>query len=220
MVTNEASVKGRCFGNMRFSVNWYGDSDDAQLRGHHRRGEYGYSRNRPATLLSFSERFYRQCENIAYPALRPDHPGCARIDLQFAPQAQDLDIDAPIENILVNSSGLQQMFPREGPLGRFEKGQQQRILAFAQRDRIRVWVQDSSATPFEQPTAESVSASLRIASSCHPPHFLSPQHGSDACKQFSKAEGFYDVIIRAKFEADDPIDFVRAMTGRDDDRNV
>src|SRR6202035_2009486 len=33
----------------------------------------------------------------------------------------------------------------------------------------------------------------------------------------TKAEGFYNVIIRAKFEADDPIDFVRAMTGRGDD---
>jgi len=51
MVTNEASVEGRCFGNMRFSVNWYGDSDDAQLRDHHRRGEYGYSRNCPAPLF-------------------------------------------------------------------------------------------------------------------------------------------------------------------------
>ena len=55
-----------------------------------------------------------------------------------APQPQDLDIDAAIENILVNSGGLQQVFPRQRPLRRFEKGQQQRILAFAQRDRRRI----------------------------------------------------------------------------------
>ena len=44
--------------------------------------------------------------------------------VQLAPRPQDLDIDAAIENILVNSGGLQQVFPRQRPLRRFEKGQQ------------------------------------------------------------------------------------------------
>ena len=34
------------FGNIRFSVNWYGDSDDRQLQDHHRRRRYGYGCSR------------------------------------------------------------------------------------------------------------------------------------------------------------------------------
>jgi|GraSoi2013_115cm_1033766.scaffolds.fasta_scaffold478797_1 hypothetical protein len=70
------------------------------------------------------KRFDRQREDIADAAFRLDHARCAGIDLQFAPQPQDLDIDAPIENIFVNSGGLKQMLPRERPLRCFEKGKQ------------------------------------------------------------------------------------------------
>ncbi len=56
--------------------------------------------------------------------------------------------------------------------------------------------------------------------SCDPPHFLPPQYGTDAGKQLSEAEWFYDVVVRTEFEADDAIDFVGTMASRDDDRNV
>src|ERR1700736_6545423 len=166
------------------------------------------------------ERFDRQRECIADAAFRLDHARCTGIDLQFAPQPQDLDIDAPIENIFVNSGGLKQMLPRERPLRRFEKGQQQCILAFAQRDRGRGGVDESSATPIKLPAIEPVPASLRIMGSCDPPHFLPPQYGTDAGEQLSEAEWLYDVVVRTEFEADDAIDFVGTMTRRDDDRNV
>src|SRR5258706_1330821 len=85
-----------------------------------------------------------------------NHARCTEISLQLAPRPQDVDIDAAIENILVNSGGLQQVFPRQQPPRRFEKGQQQRILAFAQRDRRRIGIEQSSATPFELPALESI----------------------------------------------------------------
>src|SRR5258708_35718530 len=155
---------------MRFPANRYGDSDDGRLRDHHRRGQYGYNRNCTAPhFYHFSERFDRQREDIADAALRLNHVRRTRIDLQFAPQPQDLDIDASIENILVNSGGLQQMLPRERPLGRFEKGQQQRILAFAQRDRRRIGIEQPSAPPIKPPASESIPASLRITSPPNPP---------------------------------------------------
>jgi hypothetical protein len=56
----------------------------------------------------------------------------------------------------MNSGGLPQMLPRERPLRRFEKGQQQRILTFAQRDRRRIGIDESTATPFKLPAVESV----------------------------------------------------------------
>src|SRR6202158_3553279 len=173
-----------------------------------------------STFSSLLERFYRQREDIADAALSLDHARCTRIDLQFAPQPQDLDIDAPIENIVVHSGGLKQMLPRERPLGCFEKGKQQGILALAQRDRRRGGVDESSATPIKLRAVESIPASLRIMGSCDPPHFLPPQYRTDAGKQLSKAEWLYDVVVRTEFETDDAIDFVGTMAGRDDDRNV
>src|ERR1700682_2573213 len=206
---------------MRFPANRYGDSDDGRLRDHHRGGQYGYTRNCTAPhFYHFSERFDRQREDIADAALRLNHARCTRIDFQFAPQPQDLDIDASIENILVNSGGLQQMLPRERSLRRFEKGQQQRILAFAQRDRRRIGIDESPATPFTLPAVESVPASLGIMGSRDPPHFLPPQHGTDTGKQLPEAEGLYDIVVRPEFETDDAIDFVGTMAGRDDHRNI
>jgi hypothetical protein len=168
----------------------------------------------------FLERFDLQREDIADASLSLDHARCTRIDLQFAPQPQDLDINAPIENIFVNSCSLKQMLPRQRPLRRFEKGQQQRILAFAQRDRRRIGIDEFTATPFKLPAVESVTASLRIMGTCNPSRFLPPQYGANAGKQLSEAEWFYDVVVRTELETDDAIDFVATMAGRDDDRDV
>ncbi len=60
-----------------------------------------------AAFPSFLERFYRQREHITDTALGSDNARRTGIDLEFAPQPQDLDIDAPIENIFVNPRGLQ-----------------------------------------------------------------------------------------------------------------
>src|ERR1700694_3555295 len=159
--TNEGNGEDWRFGNMRFSVNWHGDSDGCRLRDHHRRVQYGYNRNCAAPHFHhFLERFDRQREQIADVALGLDYARCTRIDLQFAPAPQHLDLDAPIENIFVNSGGLKQMLPRQRPLGCCEKGKQQGILALAQRDRRRGGVDESSATPIKLPAVESIPASL------------------------------------------------------------
>ena len=149
------------------------------------------------TFSSFLERFDRQREAIANAALGLNHPRCPRIDLELAPQPQDLDINASIENIFMNSGSLQQMLPRERPQRRCEKGQQQRILALAQRDRPRTVIEEPPAATFELPAVESVPASLRIMAPRHPPHFPPPQHGTDTGKQFPEAEWLYDAVVRA-----------------------
>ena len=104
-------------------MNWHGDSDGCQLQDHHRRGQYGYGCNCAAPRFQhFLERFDLQREDITDASLSLDHARCTRIDLQFARQPQDLDINAPITNIFVNSCGLKQILPRERPLRRFEEG--------------------------------------------------------------------------------------------------
>jgi len=202
-------------------MNRHEGFDDWQLRDHHWPGQYGYGRNFAAPHSHhFLEWLDWQREHIADTALSLDHARCTRIDLQFAPQPQDLDIDAPVEDIIVNSRCLQQMLARERPLGCFEKGEQQGILTFAQRDRRLIAVYESSAATLKPPATESVSAALRIMRACSSPHFPSPQYGTDACKQFSETEWFYDIVVRTEFETDDAIDFVGTMAGRDDHRNI
>jgi hypothetical protein len=173
-----------------------------------------------STFPSFLERFYGQREHITDAALGLDHARRTGIDLKFAPQPQDLHVDAPIENIFVNSGGLKQMLAQQRPLRRFEKGQQQRILALAQRDRRRAGIDQSAAAPFELPAAEPVPASLRVLGSCSAPHFLPPQYGADPGKQFPEAEWLYNIVVRPEFETDDAIDLVGTMAGCDDDRNI
>src|SRR5258705_10202860 len=161
-----------------------------------------------------------QREDISHTALGLDHTWRTGIDLELAPQPQHLHVNASIENILVNAGGLQQLFSRERPLRRLEKGQQQSVLALAQRARLRIGIEQFPATPLELPAIEPVSASLRLMGTCDASHFLPPQHGTDTGKQFPEAEWLDNVVVRAEFEADDAIDFVRAMPGGDDHRNV
>src|ERR1700730_15412116 len=112
------------------------------------------------------------------------------------------------------------MLARKGTLRSFQKGQQQAILAFAQRDRGPVAVNESSATALELPALETVAAPLRVARTCSSSDFLPSQHRTDPGQQFPKTERFYNIIIRTEFKADDAIDFFGTMTGGDDDRNV
>jgi hypothetical protein len=87
--------------------------------------------------VSSSERallFDRQRKNIANAALGPDHPRRIQINLQLAPQPQDPNINAAIEDIFMNSRRTQEMLARKRSLWRFQKRQQQGVLTFAQRD--------------------------------------------------------------------------------------
>ena len=76
----------------------------------------------------------RQRKNIANAALGPDHPRRIRINLQLASQPQDLNIDAAIEDIFMNSRRAQEMLARKRSPWRFQKRQQQGVLTVAQRD--------------------------------------------------------------------------------------
>src|SRR5258705_3656484 len=94
------------------------------------------------------------------------------------------------------------------------------MLALAQCDWRPIGVEQSAEAPLELPALEPVSTSFRIVGAGGPSHLLPPQDGTDPGEQFPEAERLDNVIIRAEFEANDSIDLVGAMAGRDDDRNV
>src|SRR5258708_35449358 len=164
--------------------------------------------------------FYRQRKHIADAALGLDHARCPRIDLQLASQPQHLDVDAAIENVLVEPGGLQQMLARQESLRGFEKGNQQRVFALAQHDLHTLGIDQLAAAALKLPAVEPVATPLRIAGACNPSQFLAAQYRADARQQFPQAERLDDVVVRAELEADDAIDLVEAMTGQDDDGHV
>jgi hypothetical protein len=83
------------------------------------------------------------------------------IGLQLAPQAQYLHVDAAIEDIFVDPGRLKKVFAGKRSLRSVEKRNQQRILAFGQRDRDSVGIIEAAAR----------------RSSCQPPNRQRPLSG-------------------------------------------
>ena len=87
---------------------------------------------RYAALIRPTALFDGNCKDIADAAFGLDDARHLRVCLQFAPQPQDLNIDAAIEDVFVEPRRLQQILARKRSLRRIEEGQQQGVLAFAQ----------------------------------------------------------------------------------------
>src|SRR5437588_4015824 len=120
-------------------------------------------KNQVTVVAEASEAVDRQGKHVADPALGSNDAGCARIGFELAPQSQNLNVDAAVENVLVHARGLQQVLAAEGPLGCVKKGGQQSIFAFGQRNFGPVGVGETPSPPFQLPTAKLTPASLRIA---------------------------------------------------------
>src|SRR5690242_15081984 len=165
-------------------------------------------KNQVTVVAEASEAFDRQGEHVADAALGSNDARRTRIGLELAPQSQDLNIDAAVENVLVHARGPQQVLAAEGPLGCVQKGGQQSIFAFGQSNFGPVGVAETPSAPLQLPAAELAPAALRIAARHRPPGFLPSQHGADARQEFAQAERLRDIVVRAQFQPDDPIDLV------------
>jgi hypothetical protein len=71
----------------------------------------------------------RQRKNIADAALGQNHAQRIRTTLQLAPQPQDLNVDASIEDVFMNSRRIHEMLACKGSTRSFEECQQQGMLA-------------------------------------------------------------------------------------------
>src|SRR4029077_3423685 len=74
--------------------------------------------------IASSDPLHGNGEYISDAALRLDDARRARIALELTPQAENLHIDAAVEDIFVNAGRLQQVLAAKRTLWRFEKGQQ------------------------------------------------------------------------------------------------
>src|SRR5262249_53904719 len=128
----------------------------------------------------------RQNEYVANAALGSNDLGRARIGLELAPQPEDLHIDAAIKNVLMHTGCLQQVLAAEGPVGRIEKGRQQSVFAFGQRDLGPAGVGEPPGAPIELPAAKTPPTAPRIALRRGATNFLAPQHGADPRQKLPK----------------------------------
>src|SRR5260370_36889639 len=100
-----------------------------------------------------------QRKHIADAAFGQDDARRVWIGLQLAPQAQYLHVDTTIEDIFMDPGRLQKVFAGKRSLRRVEKRNQQRILAFGQRDRDSVGISEPPDAPIELPAAKSAAPS-------------------------------------------------------------
>src|SRR5215472_3178677 len=106
----------------------------------------------------------RNGEHISYAALSLNNARRARVAFKLAPQAKNLHVDAAIENILMHARGLQQVLPTERALRRFEKGDQQGVLAFGQWYRSAGRVGEPPSLAVKLPAAKPKAAPLGVVS--------------------------------------------------------
>ena len=162
----------------------------------------------------------REREHVADAALGLNDLRRARIGLEFAPQPQDLYIDAAIENVFVHTRCLQQLFAADGPLGRVEKGGQQGIFAFGQRDPGPAGVGEPPVARIELPAAETVSTALHIPWGRGTSGLLPAQNGANSRQKLPEAERLGDIVIGPQLQSDHPVDFITSVTSGDNHRNI
>src|SRR5690606_2741429 len=73
-------------------------------------------------------------EDIADATLGPDEAWLRWIGLQLAAEAQHLNVDAAIEDVLVSPRRLQQVLARQRPARCGKKGDEKVVLALRERD--------------------------------------------------------------------------------------
>src|ERR1700738_1210727 len=167
-----------------------------------------------------SECFDGQRQYVADAAFGQDDARRVWIGLQLAPQAQYLNVDTAIEDIFMDPGRLQKVFAGKRSLRSVEKRNQQRILAFGQRDRDSVGISEAAVAPIELPAAKSAPASFRVALDGRLASLPPAQHRPDPRQKFSQTKRLGDVVVGAQFQPYNPVDLVATMTRGDDHGNI
>lgn len=161
-------------------------------------------------------------QHVADSTHRLDQQRARGVPLDLLAQAGDLIVDGPVQRRPVPAvDQIHQPVPRQGPFGVAEKGRQQLeigggqvailTLAVSQHQTVKI---DHQSVKVEQTIAFRVIRRLAVRTS-----FGSAQNRPDPCQHFADMKGFRQVIICAKFQADDAVDDV-VLSGHHHDRYV
>src|SRR5277367_2867619 len=114
-----------------------------------------------ATISSIT--FHLPGEHIADASLGLDHLRRAWVGLQFAAKAENLHVNAAIEDVFVDPRRLQKMLSAERPLRSVEERDKQRVLAFGQGDVRAIWIGKLSGAQIEPPAGKPIAAAFWLA---------------------------------------------------------
>jgi hypothetical protein len=134
------------------------------------------------------ERVDWQGEQVADAAFGLDDARDARVGLQLAPEMQEMEVDASIDDIFMDRERTQQLLARERPLRRLEEGDKQDVLALCQRHEIAVRVDKAMSAALELPAAEPESVPFRDAGTDQTTDLPSQHLGPDTGQKLRHAE--------------------------------
>jgi hypothetical protein len=169
---------------------------------------------RPSDPLDWNRKY------ISDTAFGLDHARRTRVAFQLSPQAQDLDVDATIEDVLVDARRLQQVLAAQRALRCVEKRYEQRVLALGQSDWSAVRIEEPVRPAIELPAAKSATAAIVIARRRRVSGVEPAQNRPDAREQLAQVERFCHIIVRPKLESNDAINVVAAVPRDNNDWNI
>lgn len=159
-------------------------------------------------------------EHISDASLRLDDLRGARIILQFAAKAKNLHVDAPIENVFVDSGRLQKMLSAKRALRRVEERDQQRVFALGQCNVRAIRIGKPSGAQIELPAGKAIAPTFRLASRRGARSVEPTNDRSHPGQKLAQVEGLGQVVVGAELETYDPVDLIPAVAGDDDHRHV
>jgi hypothetical protein len=164
--------------------------------------------------------FDRQIEEVTDPALGSNDWCRFWAYFEYAPQPEDLNVNAPIEDMCVNSRCLQQMCTAESALRSINEDRQEGIFAPRQTDQSPIRRGQSPPTSVQSPAAKPALAGLHIALEGVMRAHSAPQDRANSGKKFAKTEGLGEMVVGAQFQSDDAIDLRAIRPAGDDHGNV
>ena len=164
--------------------------------------------------------FHLAGEHISDTSLGLDDLRCARVGLQLAAKAQNLNVDAAIEHVFVHSGRLQKMLAAKRPLRRIEEGDKQRVLAFGQRDVRAVRIRKPSGAQIEPPAGKPIAAAFRLA--CRPGAgtLQPPNNRAHPRQKLAQVEWLRHVVVGAELKTDHTVDFIPTVAGDNNHRHI
>src|SRR6516225_929129 len=158
---------------------------------------------------------YRGREDVACAAHGLDHRRPLGIVLELAPKPPDLDIYRPVERSgLPVTREVEQPVAGQHLIGIIDEGREQIKLPRGEPNLLPRGGEQLAAGKIEVPAGESRLRTRRG-------YVIGPGRGAsqdtlDPRQQLAQVERFWQVVIRAHFEADDAVDNL-AASGQDDD---
>jgi hypothetical protein len=156
-------------------------------------------------------------EHISDPALSLDDAGCAGVVFELAAEAQNLNVDAAVEDIVVHAGRLQQMIATQWPLRRRKEGQQHGILSVRQCDVSAARIGEPADPEVELPAQKPEAATFGITRQRDASGIGTSQYRTGTREQLAQIKRLRQIIVSTKLQPNHPVNVAAAVAGNDDD---